>query len=162
MLNSTQVKVLVEVEVELGKMYIVYFDCPYVSILPKWGLTEICKEKLFAPFSGSENFSPLRCPWMRKDTHCKSSRWGIENQFTASLWRTTYEQVSNIFQLWPKLNTKLRINTTTTFKTHHHHHKLFYMKERSYGSQIWYVRFTNKDKMIWEVWDPPLTISTSV
>ena len=51
MLNSTQVKVLVEVEVELGKMYIVYFDCPYVSILPKWGLTEICKEKLFAPFS---------------------------------------------------------------------------------------------------------------
>ena len=51
-----------------------------------------------------------------------------------------------IVQLGTKVNTKLGLPPTT-----HHHHKLFCMKERSQGSQILYITFTNINKTVHKV-----------
>ena len=66
-------------------------------------------------------------------------------------------KIPEIVQLGTKVNTKLGLPPTT------HHppppptiHKLFYMKERSYGSQIRYITLTNINKTIHKVFKPTI------
>ena len=64
-----------------------------------------------------------------------------------------------LLSLGLKLNTKIQVLTHTHPPTTHHY-KLFNMKGRYQGSEIWYVSFLHSDRIIHKAFDPLLTLSS--